>query len=257
MQVKKHQNTEFTVAICDDDQMIRKQLREIVEDKMLLQEASRNLLEFESAEDVLAYTSCQENRQIDLLYLDIEMQGMNGIQLMQQLVSSDRVWRIVFVTNHPENILSSFSIKTVGFLIKPLAEEEVSKKLQNVLQEWQQKRSLLCKGIDGRYLIFRHEDILYFEADRNYCKIYYIDNTKKITSQFLDERIGELEHHLAQMHFLRIHKSFLVNLMYVDSVHDRAEMYHGKVTLPIGRSYKETARHALLGYVAGKVRERI
>lgn len=249
---------EFIVAVCDDNAEVRKKVRTVVEEMLSQENFLCSLLEFSCAEDVLAYISSEENRHIELLYLDIEMQGMSGLELMQHLIESKSVWRIVFVTSHSESILNSFSIKTIGFIIKPIAEEEINKKLQFVLQEWKKNKSFMCKDINRQYQVFKYDTILYFEADRNYCKINYInENTQKLESMLLEERVGELEKRLANMDFIRIHKSFLVNLSYINSIRDRVEIYNGQVSLPIGRNYKEMTKHALLKYVAGKVWERI
>lgn len=258
MRVEKQENAEFVAAICDDDPVIREQIRTIAGEKLMQEDFPCQILEFTSAEAVLQYTSHHENKRIELLYLDIEMQGMSGLQLMQQLIVSDFVWRIVFVTSHTENILSSFSIKTVGFIVKPLAKEEVGGKLHSVLREWKQNQNVTCKSMDGRHLFFNRESILYFEAARNYCRIYYIDGTtREIKTVLLDERLGELENSLGKKEFLRIHKSFLIHMMYLDSIHEKVKMYHGQVTLPIGRRYREEAKHGFLEYIANKVRERI
>lgn len=258
MQIKGKGNAEFVIAVCDDNPKVRRKIAVILKEKLSQESFWWYVIEFESAEEVLAYSSCHNNSCITLLFLDIEMEGMNGIQLMQQLVDSDSVWRIVFVTNHTENILSSFSIKTIGFIVKPIMVEEINKKLQIVLNEWKKNKSIICKDINGKYLVFKYESILYFKADRNYCKIFFLNEKGlKIESILLDERIGKLEKNLLDMNFLRIHRSYLVNLLHVDTIHEKVKIDLEQVNLPLGRNYRERAKHTFLVYVADKVRERI
>ena len=132
MQIKGKGNAEFVIAVCDDNPKVRRKIAVILKEKLSQESFWWYVIEFESAEEVLAYSSCHNNSCITLLFLDIEMEGMNGIQLMQQLVDSNSVWRIVFVTNHTENILSSFSIKTIGFIVKPIMVEEINV----IIDEW-------------------------------------------------------------------------------------------------------------------------
>lgn len=149
-------------------------------------------------------------------------------------------------------------LKTIGFIVKPIMVEEINKKLQIVLNEWKKNKSITCKDINGKYLVFKYESILYFKADRNYCKIFFLNEKGlKIESILLDERIGKLEKNLLDMNFLRIHRSYLVNLLHVDTIHEKVKIDLEQVNLPLGRNYRERAKHTFLVYVADKVRERI
>lgn len=75
---------------------------------------------FQSAEEVLYYCENMKNKRIDILFLDIEMPGMDGICLKNKLVDSPLIWRILFTTYYREKVFDAFGLKTIGFLLKLL-----------------------------------------------------------------------------------------------------------------------------------------
>lgn len=80
---------------------------------------------FESGEEVLEYIE-KKTPIIDALFLDIEMPGINGIQLMDVLLDCDKVWRIIYVSGYVNRMPDAYSIKTIGFIPKPFSYDIIS-----------------------------------------------------------------------------------------------------------------------------------
>ena len=103
------------IGICDDEIKCAEETRECCEKvrKELNQKFEYQM--FRSGEELLIY-----EKDIDILFLDIEMQGMNGIDTMKLLESRDNIKNILFVSSHPDYVFDTFGVKTRGFICKPL-----------------------------------------------------------------------------------------------------------------------------------------
>ena len=104
------------VGICDDEEAYRMQIRTICKDFFDAQKQEFRFVEFSSGEEVLAY----RGDKIHLLFLDIEMPGTDGLEVLTKVRRNDRFWRIVFVTSHKELRWETIDLKTLAFLEKPL-----------------------------------------------------------------------------------------------------------------------------------------
>lgn len=107
-------------------------------------------------------------------------------------------------------------------------------------------------------LILKLEDILYFEGDRNYTKLYISNHLKGDEKyKLLTKKIGELEKELKKYSIIRVHKSYMVNLHKVMSVEQNITLMGTEEKIPIGRAYKEEVRNRFIEFAKEKVRLRI
>lgn len=243
------------IGICDDEREEREKIHHLCEEFFEEKGIEYDYVFFESGEEVLEYCENDEKEQITLLFLDVEMGGISGIVLKDQVMKQAKIWRIVFVTSHLENALAGYSIKTMGFIKKPATKEEVFKNLLTVLDEWKENVVLEFKGYNGQTLYVRLEDIAYFKAEGSCAKIF----TYKEASNgvILSKTLRDIEIELAECFFIRVHKSYLVNLANVTDVKDNVVLEQIEDTVPIGRSYKEAVRKAHLSFGKRKVIKRL
>ena len=109
------------IGICDDEKFARQEVRKLCELYFDENKIEHDYIEFESGEEVLDYSVKQDNPLIDLLFLDVEMEGVDGIRLKEQLLRQSMIERIVFVTSHKDKVFDAFGQKTIGFIPKPPA----------------------------------------------------------------------------------------------------------------------------------------
>lgn len=193
----------------------------------------------------------------DLLFLDIEMQDGTGFDVLQALPEIN--FHLVFVTAFEQYALHSFRYAAIDYLLKPVRIQELresihrastwSKPLAKSGQEFASLKStvekidthsdqvILISDHEG-FTIIKREEIIYCEASKNYTVFYFNDSQKVATRS-----LGEFEELLAAHGFLRIHKSFLVNLnkvsKYLKGRGGEVEMVNQKV-LPVSRDKKVT-----------------
>lgn len=243
------------IGICDDNINDRNLIYDLCQKYLDRKGIRYCLVLFESGEEVLAYCDCQEKERIDLLFLDIEMPGVNGIEVKNKIIKQDKMWRLVFVSSYQEKVFESFGLKTLSFVVKPAQTQDVCKWIQVVLEELEEEVTLKIKGTDKP---IRLEDIEYFEGNRNYTIAHlhpFCDNETETI--LISSNLGDIEKELAEYPIIRVHKSYLVNLMNVVRMDKEIELRDLPDKIPIGRTYKEIARKEYMKYGKCKVIKRI
>ena len=194
---------------------------------------------FESAEEAVPFL---EKQKIDILFLDIDMPGLNGIEFRKQALE---VPVCVFITAHPEHAVESFQIETLDFIVKPLKLDRFTQTINRVeeFMEIKLKASLFEASIGGDTIYIKegHEqtkvklhEILYLEALKDYTLV--VTNQKR---HCVLSSIGNLlkENHFQS--FVRIHRSYAVQKQYVQKINSNEIILNNNAVIPIGRSYKE------------------
>jgi len=194
---------------------------------------------FESAEDAL---SIIEKERIDVLFLDIDMPGLNGIEFRKRALE---IPVCIFITAHPEHAVESFEIETLDFIVKPLKLDRFAQTVSRIeeFMEIKLKASLFEASIGGDTIYIKegHEqtkvklhEILYLEALKDYTLIITDKKRHCVLSS-----IGNLlkENHFQS--FIRIHRSFAVQKQFIQKINSSEILLHNNVTIPVGRSYKD------------------
>lgn len=248
----------MVIGICDDEIYARQEVRKLCELYFSKNKIEHSYAEFESGEVVLAYSAKQDSAPVDLLFLDVEMEGVDGIRLKEQLLRQRTIERIVFVTSHRDKVFDAFGQKTIGFISKPPTYERIEKMLAVVREEKQEDVELVFAGYNGEVQRLRLDDIAYFKASGSYTEIYSyaLDGTER-KCFVISKKIGEVECSMKDCPILRVHRSFLVNLVNVVCVGEEIAVRNLEEKIPIGRKYKEQVKAAYASYISAKVRKRI
>ena len=192
---------------------------------------------FSSAEEVLAFAATSPP---DVLFLDIDMPGINGLELRRQL---DHVPACIFISSYPEFALEGFESAALDFLVKPLKADRFEKamsRLQNFL-EIHFKAGLLdfTLGEDTLFIKDGHDhiklhlyEIIYLEALKDYTGI--VTRHKKYC---VLTPLGSLLKEKTFQTFIRIHRSYAVQKHYINKITPKEVLVSNQV-LPVGRSYK-------------------
>jgi two-component system, LytTR family, response regulator len=185
----------------------------------------------------------------DALFMDIDMPGLSGLQLRKQLME---IPACIFVTSFPDYALESFELDTLDFLVKPFSHDRFAAAV-NRLQQFitiRRKAELLSHTLgadtvfikDGTTQVkLRLHDIVYLEALNNYTCV--VTATRKYT---VLSTLNHLIQEEAFRNFVRIHRSYAVQRHFVQQI-GSSEVVIGDISLPVGRSYKQT----LLGLKRG------
>ncbi|WP_278380909.1 LytR/AlgR family response regulator transcription factor [Chryseobacterium arthrosphaerae] len=176
----------------------------------------------------------------DLLFLDINMPYLNGIDFLEQLENPPLC---IFTTAYSEYALEGFRLQVVDYLLKPIAFNRFYQAVNKAQQQFIINEKLRKNTpLDDPFLYVRQSDtfikvswvdILYIESMQNYTKLHFKDK-----SLVIHQTMKAIEESLPSEHFFRIHKSFLINIIHIDMI-SGGRLFINKTELPISRTRKE------------------
>ena len=218
----------FTVAICDDSHNVQVGLSKFVDKALKDKNTEYETLTFSNGGQLFNWID-NNDREIELLFLDIEMPGMTGVEIKSALEKNNMVKRVVFETSHYENMQEAFGAKVIGFLLKPLQYEEVARRIDNAYKEYAEDVLLeIAKDI-----FVKKSEISFIKAEGNYCDFYCVDgkSIKAIrgTLSYYKELLGDT--------FIQVHKSYIVNACDIKRSERACVALSNNVEISIGRSY--------------------
>jgi len=187
----------------------------------------------------------QETTDIDLVFLDIQMARLNGIDLLRRL--QPRQTRIVVTTAYPDYALQGFDLDVSDYLLKPFGQERFHHALEKVRQHTpdtiasaetsacphQRGPEFIFVRSDYRILKVRVKDILYLEGTGNYVSIH--TSGGRILSL---QNMRSLELALGDWGFYRIHKSYIVSVRHIETIARKSVVVAGQ-ELPVGDAHRE------------------
>ena len=216
----------MNIAVCDDEENIRSYIKQLVE----MQNISCRMIEFSSGEELLRFWEQEDREQIDILFLDISMDGTDGMKTAEQIRDwkeerEEPMWGslplLIFVTGYPEYMQKAFSVNAFQYLVKPVDEKEFEDVFAQALRE--------CRCLNRK------------------------KNRKIIVSLRGEEiecygKISEMENELRKG-FFRTHKGYLVNMKYVERYsRTEVQMKDGK-RLPISKYKYQGFTKAYLEFI--------
>ncbi|MFN8276414.1 MAG: LytTR family DNA-binding domain-containing protein [Chitinophagales bacterium] len=215
-----------------------------IDDEPLALELMREHIQSKPSIELLAtFNDPQAGRQflrenkVDLLFLDIQMPGMSGLELLQSITPPEAV---IFTTAFPQYAVAGYDLNALDFLLKPIEPERFEKAVTKALQYFQYTRQLSGREfifVKSEYQLMKIDlnDIVYVEGLDDYVKIYTKQSARPILSHMTMK--GLLEK-LPSDNFIRIHRSFIVPLSRIESVRNK-KIKIGEKEIPLGESYAE------------------
>lgn len=194
---------------------------------------------FESAIEACIFL--KENT-VDLIFVDISMPDLNGIDFAKSL---SKQIKIIFITAHSEFAYEGFQIDAADYLLKPISFTDFFRSVNKVneryfrqnssLPEIHQSRDYLFIKSEYRIIRINFKDIKYIESKREYVKIY-LEGNEPIKSLM---SMKKMEETLPENIFMRVHRSFIVNLDKITIVERNRIVFDNKVYIPISENYGE------------------
>ncbi len=222
----------LSCMIVDDEPVARKILHEFVEQVPFLDLQGK----FENATKAEAFLMHQE---VDLIFLDIELPKVSGLQFLQSLQVQSLV---ILTTAFPQYALEGYELDIIDYLLKPFALSRFLKAVQKA-RDYYLMKHMLTAASQPSYIFIKSDkriekieltDILYAESIGNYVCIH--TEGKKIMAYLT---MKSLEAQLPQQDFIKIHQSYLVNGSRIEAIEGN-EIRLGSTALPISRHYRET-----------------
>ncbi len=221
------------IAFCDDDLSTLNKLNILLEQYRMEHNRDITYTAFHNPLELL--THIEKGICFDVLFLDILMPGENGINVAEEIRQYDKVVKIIFLTSTPEYAVQSYAVGAYFYQIKPLSAEKFFRLMDSVVDD--------CKKSKECSLILRCKSgISRIDLDRlEYCEVigrtlsFHMENGTTIESA---GSLNDLCKELAQYeNYLRLHRSFLINMEYVRSISYKAVTMdnHAQIPIPHGK----------------------
>lgn len=223
----------------DDEMLGRKLLEENISSLPFLELVGSCKNAFEAMELL-------ENEKIDLIFLDIQMPGMTGTQFIESLVSKPMV---IFVTAYEQYAVESYNLQVIDYLMKPVSFERFAKAANkareahklNQQTEQQTDQNFMFVNVEYSLVKINFDLITHIEGLKDYIKIYVTNAVHPILTK---STLKGIEEKLPQKKFLRVQKSFIVNLEKIESIRNH-RITIGKYEIPVSDSNMESLLEAI------------
>lgn len=182
-----------------------------------------------------------QHQQVDLVFLDIQMPGLTGLQLIQSLTVKPM---FILVTAYEKYALEGFNLEVTDYLVKPVSLERFIKACNKAKELFDLKQqTTVAKTSPGYFFVnveysmvkVNHDDIVYIEGLKDYIKIHLHSTTKPIVTRM---PMKTVEEQLPADKFVRIHKSYIVSVGFISSVR-KSSVFINELELPVSDNYKE------------------
>lgn len=217
------------IAFCDDDMEVLHQMNELLDRYRVERNEDITYAAFQSPFELL--TEIEKGIRPDILFLDVVMPGQNGMDVAKEIRQYDTNMKIIFLTSSPEFAVESYSVGAYFYQLKPIWEESFFRLMDAVLAECEKKKknSLILRSKDGITRI----DLQQLE----YCEVlgrkllFHLENGAVLESAgSLDDLAVQL---MQYSNFFRPHRSFLVNMEYIQNISSRSIKMVNNAEIPI------------------------
>lgn len=214
------------IAICDDE----KKISELIEEKIRHYYFSNNIdctiEKFESGEELLQHDLLS----IDVLFLDVDMPGINGLETARRIREQDKDMLIIFLTAYSEFVFESFKVDAFRYLVKPVQNQELTETLEAIYQKLSTPEEYLNFQFQNETFSIKYSDIIYIEGMRDKIWIYCSDGIYRWrgTIKNLNEKLNEKG-------FFQVHRSYIINMNKIQKYSSQTVLMEGGHKVPISK----------------------
>jgi two-component system LytT family response regulator len=221
--------------ILDDEPLALKQIQTYIQQTPFLTSVA-------ASSDAIEAISLYEKEKPDLLFIDINMPELNGIDFVKSLPAP---CLIIFTTAYSQYAIEGFKVDAVDYLLKPIGYPDFFRAANKARKLYELENFSAKQDMDNEYLFVKSEyrlvklklsDIKYIEGMREYVRIHLADDIKVITLLSMKA----LEDRLPKEKFMRVHRSYIVNLEKITVIERQRIVFDKTTYIPVSEQYKET-----------------
>ena len=225
------------IGICDDQIEAREALRFQLE-KVIREESEQIVYEFSTGESAVRWLK-KHPGEIDLLFLDVEMKGINGMEAAGQIREFDREICLVFVTGYTDYVFEGYRVNALDYVIKPVGADRLWEVLERVRKQIfeDREKTFSFKNTEGTYRL-PLSGIAYFYSDKRKINVVCKGQESSLSHSFYG-KLDEVEEQISGM-FVRVHQRYLVNPKWVTRIGSENITVDDQC-IPMSRNMKERA----------------
>ena len=244
----------YKLALCDDNERDLKEIGHMIDEIRHAHDMNVELVTYHDAGSLIEDVKSGNNP--DVYMLDILMPETNGIEVARAIKEVDREPSIIYLTSSPDYALQAYGVHAMRYLLKPLKQEELYEAVNAAVEteDSKKKDKHFCLKTSEGLLCFSHKNILYAECFRRMVLLHTVDGKSVKSVCIRNSFEGELSELLAADNFLQTHKSYIVNMDYIDSFRQgEVRLISGDV-IRISKNRQSQVKKCVLKYMADKNR---
>ncbi len=236
----------LNIAVCDDELIEIKYLTSLTQEWAKATKTSVNISSFASAEAFLF--EYEEDKNFDILLLDIQMKAMDGIELAEKIRENNSSMQIVFITGFPDYISRGYDVSALHYLIKPVEKEKLSEVLSKACDNLKKEEKFILLSVDNESLKINLKDIIYVEAfGHSSCVVcenveYNVKLPISDIAKMLDES------------FVQCHRSYIANIQHISRITKTDVVFDNGKTIPVSRRLYSYVNMAFINFYRGKIK---
>lgn len=230
------------LAVCDDEQYDRERIRQLLSQYLDKKQLEYTVHLFSSGREFL---SLEENAvKYDVVFMDISMDEMDGLETARQIRAFHTETCIVLVTSFIDYVLEGYKVNAVRYIMKDMLETALPECMNAILRKMrlQQVTFVFSEGEKRLYT----DNLLYVESRKHKSVFYYLE-AEPVNYQIYC-KLDEVEERLAEYDFLRVHKSYLVNMRHIRKISNYTVFLDTGLELPVPRLRYQTVKEAFVAY---------
>ena len=229
------------IAVCEDNNIVAA----FMEDYIASMDAENIEYEiFTSGDDLIHYME-RENVTFNILFMDIEMPGRNGIETSAYVREKDKYALIIFITDHKEYVYEVFDVLPFRFLIKPVTREALNLVMKKAFEHFNLTKQVFFFKQNKTQLQVAFDEIIYFEGNLRKVRLVTTGGEYDFYGK-ISEVVKKLDGNL----FLQIHNSYIVNMDQIRKISESVVLLKSGSALPISKKYREYVRQKHIQYMA-------
>lgn len=235
----------INILICDDDLQFTTQLKDSISNCVSSLKIQARIHAYNSAEEIGSevFSSC------DVAFLDIDFaqKNYNGLDIAKKLRTLGNDAVIIFITNYLEYAPAGYEVRAFRYILKNELPQKLNQSILELLTYIREAKSDIKLQVNGEIISVMLREILYVEAMGHTVIYHLISKTPSSDHKYICyTTLADTERELKERGFLRIHKSFLVNMMYIKKLSSNTVLLQNKFELPVGNKYRAECKNKFL-----------
>ena len=229
------------LAIVDDESVYRSQLVELIDS--VCDRADVSCFLYSDGSELIR--SFESGFKLDAIFLDIEMKDVDGMTAARKVREYSKDIPIIFLTSHTELAMDGYEVDAFRFLSKPVNEIKLRETLTDLEKKLKVDEKIVLKK-DGEEIVYPVSDLIYVEAANNCVRFCFRSDAVELRMKFTDA-VALVD--VLSSDFIKIHRSYYINLGHVRKLSAADVILDNKETLPVARSASAEAKKSLLEYI--------
>ncbi|MBU1145773.1 MAG: LytTR family DNA-binding domain-containing protein [Firmicutes bacterium] len=233
------------ICLVDDDSIQLEYLNVLIGKWSSKHNVHTELSFYLSAEEMLFENNA--TYPFDMIILDIQMGKINGIELAKKIRQTDQNVIIAFISGMADYVFEGYEVQAFRYILKPVKENKIYELLDYANTYKEKEHKYLIISVSGEMKKIKYDDIIYFESMGHYV-VFHLENLEYDYKY----NISELCLELSESEFIRTHRSYVVNVKYIEKITKNECQLINHITVPLSRQSYKAVNEKFINYYKGK-----